>query len=458
MFGYQQQNTIVWLKEQLGNSLDVVVHELKAGSQSVNVLYISSICDEKLIQANLILPLFETETEREYITYLFSQPNVKSHKQYEETLKAVMNGSVFVSTSSHQFLFISGKSSNKAVGEATVETVIQGPQSALSEDKDTNLNLIRNRYPRPTLRIEEKEVGKLSNTKISLLYDQEYVNEHVLKEVKNSLEKIEIDVLQAAGQLHQKLTKSKRTLFPTMMITERPDRIVFNLAQGKIVLLIDGTPFAVILPAVFYDFISSMEDLYQTYWVSKFIVFLRYMGLFISLILPAMYVGVTAFNPEIFRVQLALSIAGSRVGVPYPAFLEVLLMLLMMELLTEASVRLPKAIGSTATTVGGLILGQAAVEAGLVSNVMIIIVAAVAISNFVIPINSMSFAMRVVKYVLLLITSFLGMVGLVIGIILLICYLTSLKSFGEPYLKVFMEPKAKDKNMARRSKGEVGSP
>ncbi|KAA0547395.1 spore germination protein [Bacillus sp. BGMRC 2118] len=458
MFGFNQQNTINWIKEQLGSSLDVVTHELKAGSHSVHILYISSICDEKLIQTNLILPLFETQTEKEYISYLFSQPNVKSHTKDEETLKSVMNGSVFVSTSTNHLLFVSSKSSNKSVGEATVETVIQGPQSALSEDLETNINLIRKRYPQPTLRIEEKEVGTLSNTKVSIMYDQDFVNGDVLKKVKKSLEKIEIDVLQAAGQLHQKITNRKRTLFPTMMITERPDRIVLNLAQGKIVLLIDGTPFSIILPAVFYDFISSMEDLYQTYWVSKFIVSLRYIGLFISIILPSVYVGVTAFNPEIFRVQLALSIAGSRVGVPYPAFLEVLLMLLMMELLTEASVRLPKAIGSTATTVGGLILGQAAVEAGLVSNVMIIIVAAVAISNFVIPINAMSFAMRVVKYLLLLFTSFFGLLGLAMGVILLVCYLTSLDSFGEPYLKVFREPKAKDKEMARRSQGEVGSP
>lgn len=458
MFGLQQQKTFSWLKEQLSGSLDIVVHELKTETCTVNIIYISSICDEKIIQNHLIDPLFESEKNKDYIPYLLSQQNVKQHKQDEDTLKAVMNGYVFMTIGSHQLLFSASQSSNKAVGESTVETVIQGPQSALSEDTVTNLNLIRNRYPQASLRIEENEVGKLSKTKVSLLYDKEYVNDEILQEVKKSIENIEVDVLQAAGQLHQKLTNKKRTLFPTMMITERPDRIVFNLAQGKIVLLIDGTPFAVILPAVFFDFISSMEDLYQTYWVSRFIVFLRYIGLLISVILPSMYVGVTAFNPEIFRVQLILSIAGSRVGVPYPAFLEVFLMLLMMELLTEASVRLPKAIGSTATTVGGLILGQAAVEAGLVSNVMIIIVAAVAISNFVIPINAMSFAMRVVKYVFLLITTFFGMIGLVMGVILLVCYLTNLESFGQPYLKIFMEPKAKDKNMAHRSKGEVGAP
>jgi hypothetical protein len=221
------------------------------------------------------------------------------------------------------------------------------------------------------------------------------------------------------------------------MITERTDRIALNLAQGKMVILIEGSPFGLILPAVFFDFMSSMEDLYQPYWVSRFLITLRYLGLFISLLLPGLYVAITSYNPEVFQVQLALGIAGSRSSVPYPSYLEVLFMLIMMELLTEASIRLPKSIGSTATTVGGLILGQAATEAGLVSNIMIIIVSAVAISNFVIPINEMSFSMRVMKYIILLLAAMTGMIGLVIGLMGLLLFLVRLDSFGKPYLKMF---------------------
>jgi hypothetical protein len=457
MVGSNKLTTLDWLKVQLGSSLDIVNKEVKTDQLKANILYISSISDEKLIKENLLNPLF-TLDKNEVRRYFLSLPSKKEHKSNEDTLKKIMNGTVVIFIDSHILLFEIKKITNSSISEASVETVIQGPQLALSEETTTNINLIRKRYPQPSLRIEETKVGSLSETLVTIMYDKHKVTPSVLKDVKKSLSKVEVDVLQAAGQLQRKLSKSKRTLFPTMMITERPDRIAFNVAQGKIVLLIEGTPFALIVPAVFYDFISSMEDLYQSFWISKFIVGLRYIGLMISIILPSFYVGITAFNPELFRFQLALSIAGSRVGVPYPAFLEVLFMLIMMELLTEASVRLPKSIGSTATTVGGLILGQAAVEAGLVSNVMIIIVAAVAISNFVIPINAMSFAMRVVKYLLLAFTTFFGMVGLTIGVISLICYLTSLDSFGQPYLKLFIEPKSKDKAMADRSNGEVGSP
>jgi hypothetical protein len=267
------------------------------------------------------------------------------------------------------------------------------------------------------------------------------VNETDLQQVKQSLGDIKLDVLQASGQLGNKLSRQKYMLFPTILVTERPDRITFNLAKGKMVILVEGTPFALIVPSVFYDFMSSMEDTYQPFWISQFLTSLRYIGLLISIVLPALYIGITAFNPEIVRVQLALSIAGSRVGVPFPAFIEVMFMLLMMELLTEASIRLPKSIGPTATTVGGLILGQAATEAGLVSNIMIIIVASVAISNFVIPINTMSFAMRVVKYILLLFSVFFGIVGLVMGCIALIVYLAHLDCFGQPYLKLFISEK-----------------
>ncbi|WP_311198761.1 spore germination protein [Paenibacillus hexagrammi] len=184
---------------------------------------------------------------------------------------------------------------------------------------------------------------------------------------------------------------------------------------------------------------ASMEDFYQNYWISRFVVILRMLGLFVSTTLASWYVGLVSYNPEVLRVQLSLSIAGSRASVPYPSYVEVFFMLIMTEMLIEASIRLPKSIGSTATTVGGLILGQAATQAGLVSNIMIILIAAVAISNFVIPINMMSFGMRVAKYVLLLFTTMFGLMGLIAAFIGLVAYLASMESYGQPYLKLYFE-------------------
>jgi hypothetical protein len=434
------------LKEQLSNSSDVVFSEINTNEVTVQKIYLKSLSDEKKIQEYVTIPFFEIGNEKGIEKYIQSIPNGQEEKETEKVLIKLLNGSLIVILNEKIFSIDVKREQASWVSEATVETVIQGPQNALSESIDTNINLIRNRYQQASLKIEDRVIGDLSKTKISLVYDDKKVDPKVLKDIKDSLSKVKMDVLQAAGQLGNKLSRQKRSLFPTMMITERPDRIAFNLAQGKVVILIAGTPFALVAPAVFYDFISSMEDIYQSYWISRFLVFIRYISIFISLVLPAFYVGVSAFSPELFRVELALSIAGSRVSVPYPAFLEVLFMLLMMELLTEASIRLPKAIGSTATTVGGLILGQAATQAGLVSNIMIIIVAAVAISNFTVPINPMSFAIRVTKYVILALTTLLGTIGLVLGVMGLVVYLANLESFGQPYLKLFMRDRLKGNN------------
>lgn len=431
-----------WLLEQLSSSSDLVFKNIQSDNKKGELLYIKSLCDENKIQELIIKPFYEAN-KKELENYLRSLPNKKENEKREDLLNDVVRGSVIFFMNDDVYVLEVVKVVNQSISESTVETVIQGPQTALSENTAMNINLIRNRYPQPSLRLEETKVGKLSETKVTVMYDEHITDEQLVRNIKNKLSKVEIDVLQAAGQLHRQMTSKKRSLFPTMMITERPDRIAYNLAQGKVVLLIEGTKFALIAPAVFYDFMSSMEDAYQLYWVGRFIVVLRYIGLFLSVTLPAMYIGIIAYSPEIFRIQLALSIAGSRLGVPYPAFFEVLIMLIMMELLTEASVRLPKTIGSTATMVGGLILGQAAVEAGLISSVMIIIVGAVAIANFVIPINAMSFAMRVVKYILLCLTIFFGLVGLIIGLIGLIVYMINLESFGQPYLKLFFQTRSK---------------
>jgi hypothetical protein len=436
--------SLQWLEEKLGTSPDVVSKEVESDETDIHFLYIKSICDEEKIRDELLKPYFEIGSVKKYEDYLLSLPYAKEYKTDKAALSDITHGTIAVFVGENIYLFNVKKAANAAISDATVETVIQGPQKALSEDLGLNLNLIRHRYHQDTLRIEQGVVGSVGKLATAIVYDEKLVDKDVLREVRDAMAKVDTEIVQAAGQLHQHLTKQKRTLFPTIMITERPDRVAYNLTQGKVIILLEGTGYALIGPAVFYDFMSTMEDIYQPFWISRFLIWLRYFGLLVSLTLPSIYVGVTAFNPELFRVQLALSIAGSRISVPYPAYAEVLFMLIVMEILTEASVRLPKAIGPTATTVGGLILGQAATEAGLVSNIMIIIVSAVAISNFVVPINPMSFAMRIVKYLLLAITTLIGLTGLVVGLVGLVAYLVSLDSFGRPFLKLFFRPTRKE--------------
>ncbi|TVY05596.1 spore germination protein [Paenibacillus cremeus] len=434
-----QQATWDWLYEKLGESSDFMYHDLVSDTKRGYMLFIRSLCDEEKVHKLIIEPFYKFGDFENYLTYLCALPFTRMYKTNQDTLDLVLEGCAVLFFDSCICLVDVGLTKNDSISAIEVESSIQGPENALSENILVNLNLIRNRYPQPSLRVEESTVGRLSKTKIAMLYDEQFTDQKTLQKVRRALSEVDADVIQAAGELHLYLTKKKRTLFPTMMTTERPDRIVVNLSHGKIAFLIEGTPFSLIIPAVFYDFMAAMDDFYVPFWVSRFLIGLRYVGLIMTLTLAAFYVAVTSYNPEVLRVQLALSIAGSRAPVPYPSYVEVLFMLLMMELLTEASLRLPKTIGSTATTVGGLILGQAATQAGLVSNIMIIIVSAVAISNYVIPIVAMSYGIRVAKYFILLLATFSGLIGVLIGIVALIAYLISLDSFGQPYLRMYLK-------------------
>ena len=432
------------LKEKIPKAADVVFKELHTKEKYMEAFYIKTISDETVIHDKLLKPFFEQQHPDEFKDYLESIPQIKSFETEDKAINDLLKGIAILFYQDSVLLFDSKVDRNNSVLDTTVETTIQGPQSGFSESLPTNLGLIRKRYPERYLNVESTTVGKISKTGLMILHDTRFADPDTLKRIKDFLSSLDIQMFQTGEQLLDAIKKSNRALFPLMLVTERPDRVAVNLATGKVILLISGSPFAVVLPTVMKDFMASMADIYQTYWVGRFLQLLRYIGFIISVCLPGLYVATTSYNPEIYRVQLALSIAGSRNAVPYPSFVEVLLMLFMMEMLTEASIRLPKAIGPTATTVGGLILGQAATEAGLVSNIMIIIVSAVAISNFVVPINAFSFSVRIVKYFILALATFFGLIGVVIGFFIFIACMVKLDSFGEPFLTLIQSKPHKE--------------
>ncbi|WHY01729.1 spore germination protein [Neobacillus sp. DY30] len=435
------RETLDWLSEELKPSFDLVYKPLHIDEKHTELLYIKTVVDGAQLQQLVIKPFFELGNDRHVAAYLSSLPNLQEIKAKEQILLDLTKGSVIVAIRNQLLLLDIKKVNSDTVLESLIEPTIQGPQLSLSEDIVTNINLIRQRYHKSSLKIETMDIGEKTHLTLAILYDAEVVLDEVLENIKSKLNSIKPQTVQSTMELNRLLNDKKRSLMPIMMMTERTDRVVYNLAGGKVILLLDGSHTTVLAPAVFFDFMSSMDDKYGSYWITKFLKLLRYFGLFACLTLPGLYVAATSYNPEVFRVELALSVAGSRIGVPYPSFIEVLFLLVFMELLTEASIRLPKAVTGTATTVGGLILGQAATEAALASNIMIIIVGAVAISTFVIPINEMSFAIRVVRFILLAISSFAGLAGLLFGLIGLLMYLSQLNSFGEPYFKIYLQSK-----------------
>ncbi|WP_432361070.1 spore germination protein [Sporosarcina sp. UB5] len=436
MTGKQAPPLFNELSKQFKPSNDIIQTPLHMDGNYAFLFYVKSVVDGDKLQQTVIRPFFEMASAEGFTSYIQSLPIQSEVPDKTNLLIKLSSGSVLIAIDDQQFLLDFRLVKNNEVQDTTMEPTIQGPQKGLSEDIETTINLIRQRYHRSTLKVENIVTDDQSNISVALLYDSDQVDPEVLKEIKKKLDNLSTPLFQSGGELQQHLNKSKWTLFPTTMVTERPDRIVYNLVAGKVIIAIDGSPNVIVAPIIFFDFMSSMEDNYHVSVVTGFTIFLRYTGLLTCTVLPSLYVAMTSYNPNILRIELALTVAGSRIGVPYPSFIEVIFMLFFMELLTEASMRLPKAVSGTATTVGGLILGTAATEAALTSTIMIIIISAVAISTFVIPMNEMSITMRIVRFLLLIYTALFGMVGLLIGFMGIILLLVNKESLGVPYFRI----------------------
>ncbi|QBK25127.1 spore germination protein [Ureibacillus thermophilus] len=426
-----------WIMNQFNDTVELTYKPLELDNKKITVLYIKSLIDQELFQKYILQPFFEIDSEEKLQVYLMALPQFQEVPSKEEGLLYVMEGNVLVEIQENLYAIDFKLSKNSDVNSTSVETTIHGSELALSDNLMTNINIIRSFYHEPSLTIEYFLKGEVNKPKVAVIYDQEKVKTTALEMIKEKLKEIDKQVITESPQFSNFLNQKRFSLFPQMLLTERPDRIVYNLAGGKIVLLVDGSPQCMMAPVVFFDFMTTMEDNYHTFVISNYLKLLRYLGIFVCLLLPGIYIGAASFSPEVFRTEFMLTIAGSRMGVPFTSFVEVLFMLFFMELLLEASIRLPKAISATAATVGGLILGTAVTEAALASSIMVIIVSAVAISTFVIPVNEMAFAIRIVRLLLIVVASIFGLAGLTLGFLCLVMYLVNQTSFGEPFLRVY---------------------
>ncbi|MED4797818.1 spore germination protein, partial [Priestia megaterium] len=266
------------------------------------------------------------------------------------------------------------------------QTVVRGPRDSFTETLRTNTALIRRRIKSPKLWIESQQIGEFTKTDIALVYIDGIADEQVIQEVKERLSKIDIDGILESGYIEELIQDEDYTPFPTMHNTERPDSVAAGLLEGRIAILVDGTPFVLMVPALFIQFFQAAEDYYQRADISTLIRLMRYMAFFLALLTPSAYIALTTFHQEMLPFALLISIAAQREGVPFPAIIEAFIMEITFEILREAGVRLPRAVGSAISIVGALVLGEAAVQAGLVSPAMVIVVSITAISNFVSPV------------------------------------------------------------------------
>ncbi|MBB6692428.1 spore germination protein [Cohnella xylanilytica] len=426
------------IKKKLGAPADLVAETMDNGFTKMEFCFFPSMCDIKQVKDGILVPFSYRFDPDEFKRMLKADVCFIDAPDPEEWVGMLLKGCALIKYEDRVYSFAAIRKMQQQPEDTEVEASLQGPQSAMTEDLDMNTYLIRLRYNVPTLTIEKLEKGDVSKTRLNILYDRDKVDLNSLEELKKRLDTVHTKLLQAAGQLGMLLGNARFSMFPNTIQSERPDRVAQFLQRGKIAILVDGSRFAVAMPVRFFDFMHAMDDDYEPFWMGRVIILFRYIGMLLSMTLPALYIAVASYNPEFVRVQLAFSIDGSRAAVPYPSFVEVFIMLFMIEALIEASIRLPRFVGSTAATVGGLILGQAAQQAGLVSSIMIIVTSVVAISNFVIPNSSFSYSIRAMKYVFVVAAIFYGMVGVIVTMFLIIVYLCHLRSFGQPYLALFL--------------------
>ena len=348
----------------------------------------------------------------------------------------MLNGSIAIAIKSCSF-FITiemGNTQYRQVSEPTSQTVIRGPKDSFVESLSTNQSLIRRRIRNKNLYFEEFIIGNETQTKINIVYVKGIANEEIIEEIRTRLNKINVSAIFESANIEELIADKTLTVFPLALNTERPDTVAGNVMEGKIGIIVDGTPFVLLVPAVFTDFFVSSEDYYHNFFVSSFIRILRYVSFMIVLIIPGAYVGLLTYDQEMIPTNLLISIIAQREGVPFPAVVEVFIMEFTFEILREAGIRMPRAVGQTVSIVGALVVGQAAAQAGLISNIMIIIVAITATANFVAPVYSLATATRMLRFVIIIISAFFGLYGVLLGLIVMVAHLASLRSFGVPYL------------------------
>lgn len=359
----------------------------------------------------------------------------------DDAIQSIFEGKLIICSNKGQYVVVDPipKELNRSIEPPSNENVLQGSQSSFIEDLETNIGLIRKEKTSEKLCVNSYSMGKRQNKKLALLYIEGNVNKDILSEMQNQIEKNIKKELQNQQDLSNILGFSPWLTMSKFHTSELPSEAVKMLLQGRVVLFIDRLPIAFILPSLIWDMFTIENEHNYPYPLMILIRVLRVLGLLTTLIVPGLYVALVAVNPGVLRIEMALSIAQSRQGVPYPALVEVLIMLLILELILEASVRLPKSIGPTITMVGGIILGQAIVDAKLVSNLLIIILAATTIANFTIVGVQNSLSIRLYKYLIVIFASIYGVFGLLAGMLLIIAYLSSLKTFGVSYLNVNLE-------------------
>lgn len=427
---------------------DFLINE---GKTRCSIVYIAGIVDNDTINESILKPLMTSELKSlsedfgidcivDYIgKSVASISGVKSVKEMSEAVGKLIEGYciLFVDKNSNALALDTEGWNKRETGEANVEPVLRGSTESFVESIKINTALLRKRIKTTKLKLERMEIGRISKTTVIVSYIDGIADAAVVQEIKSRLKRIDIDYVMESGNIEHFIDDNPLSPYPLIEYTERPDSSAFALTEGRIVILTDGSPFVLIAPTVFSHFFVSAEDNYAVSYFAPFIIIIRYLAYLISLLAPSAFIAMTTYHPEMIPYQLLQTLVAARSELPFPILLEALLMEITFELLREAGERLPRQIGASLSIVGALVIGQAAIQSGLVSPAMVVIIAGTATASFVNPKLNMSRSVRVLRFPFMFLAAFLGLFGLVMGILSLLILLISLRSVGVPYMTPF---------------------
>lgn len=438
------------LKKTMDKSGDFNIREIEFGKKNEikgAIIFIDGLVEKTLINENIMKPLMldVLKTDSELLTekkYLFAElkesiltvSEVSEIKSLNQVLETILSGDTALLINGYQVGLKIGTRGweSRSVQEPQTEVAVRGPREGFTENLRTNTSLLRRRIKSPDLILEAMKIGNVTKTDICIGYLRGIVNQEILDELRSRLEKINIDGILESGYIEELIEDEPFSIFATVGNTEKPDIVAGKILEGRVVIITDGTPIALTLPYLFLESLQSSEDYYSRPWLVTLIRMIRFFALIATVFLPAVYVAAQTYHTEMLPTSLLITMAADRQGVPFPVFVEITLLGVFFEVLREAGVRLPRPIGQAVSIVGALVLGEAAVNAGLVSNPSVLVTAMAGIAAFIIP--SQNDSLTIIRLSFTVLSAISGFFGILIGVLFILTHMVSLRSFGVPYL------------------------
>ena len=432
------------IKKTYSNSIDIVFRDICFNNEKITLVYNQSLCSSDYINNFILKNISNLIKEKQTIDidnilellYNSSPANsIKKIKSFQEIYSNISSShTIILFDKTNEALAIETKEKlSRTVSPPIIEQTISGPKDSFNENYLTNIGLVRKRIKSTNLVLEEKEIGKETKTRVGIFYMKNIIEKELLVEVKKKLAQISIDGIIDSTYIKEYI-ESKNSVFSLLAVTERPDVTCMNLLNGKICLVVENSPFVIIIPTFFLELFNAPEDYYQK---SKNVIFtrmIRYISFFIGVLLPAIYIAITTFNHETIPDTLLINFALQREGVPFPAIIEALGLNLIFEILRESDIRMPSLSGSSISILGAIVLGDAAVSAGIVSPIMVMVIAVSAICSLMFSGPAMVNGIRWWRLVFMICATIFGIPGIILCGFVFIIILNDMKSFGKPYL------------------------